>query len=66
MINFPWIRKNKLNNVERLIIEELLSRLSPKSADILRRQVSAFNKIQRIDKDREIDFYCIKMGDLIP
>jgi hypothetical protein len=62
---FSWIlgnRSSRLNPIEAQIIEALASALNGKAGDLLRSQVALINKVQRLDQDREVDFYHIEKG----
>jgi hypothetical protein len=54
--------RSKLNFVETQVIEAVAFAVPADAAAILRNQVSLINKVQRLDRDREIDFYHIVKG----
>ncbi|NBD38049.1 MAG: hypothetical protein GVY10_05725 [Verrucomicrobia bacterium] len=37
--------------------------MSPEASGLLRSQVALINKVQRIDRDREVDFYHVEKGE---
>jgi hypothetical protein len=51
-----------LTEFEIRLIEIIASELSEKAAEILRFQVKIINKVQRLNQDQEIDFYCLEKG----
>jgi len=59
-----WILPNrsKLNPIETRVIDAIAAALPEDSAALLRTQVSLINKVQRIDQDREVDFYHMEKG----
>ncbi len=61
---FSWIFQNraKLNPIETRILEVIATALPEDSATLLRNQVALINKVQRIDCDREVDFYHMERG----
>lgn len=61
-----WLLGNKsqLTPVEAQIIEAVAAALPGKAGDLLRSQVALINKVQRLDGDREVDFYHIDKGKL--
>lgn len=61
---FSGILKNRsqLNAIEKQIIEAIAFALPEDAASILRAQLSLINKVQRLDQDREVDFYHIEKG----
>jgi hypothetical protein len=61
---FSWIFKSrsKLKPIETRIIEAVADALPKNVASLLRMQVSLFNKVQRIDQGREVDFYRMENG----
>jgi len=52
----------KLNHIEARIVEAIAAALPNNAAALLRSQVSLINKVQRIDRDREVDFYHMERG----
>lgn len=55
-------RSSQLNPIEAQIIEAVASALNGKAGDLLRSQMALINKVQRLDRDREVDFYHIEKG----
>lgn len=54
--------RSRLNPIEARIIETTASALGGRAGDLLRSQVALINKVQRLDQDREVDFYHIEKG----
>jgi hypothetical protein len=54
--------RSKLSFIETQIVEAVALALPADAAAILRNQVSLINKVQRLDRDREVDFYHIENG----
>lgn len=54
--------KSRLNRIESQIIEAVAAALHGKAGDLLRSQVALINKVQRLDGDREVDFYHMEKG----
>ena len=54
--------RSGLNFIEKQVVEAVALALSEKPAALLRTQVSLINKVQRLDQDREVDFYRIENG----
>jgi hypothetical protein len=61
---FSWLFSNRasLNAIETRIIDAVAAALPKDAASVLRSQVSLVNKVQRIDQDREVDFYHMEKG----
>lgn len=64
---FDWIFKSgsQLHPIEAQTIEAVAIALPENAAALLRQQVSLINKVQRLDHDREVDFYRVEKGRLI-
>jgi hypothetical protein len=62
MLSRIFQNRSKPNPIETRVIEAIAAALPPDSAALLRTQVSLINKVQRIDRDREVDFYHIEEG----
>jgi hypothetical protein len=62
MLSWIFQSRPKLNPIEMRVIEAVAAALPQESAALLRIQVSLINKVQRIDQDREVDFYHIENG----
>ncbi|MGB7159654.1 MAG: hypothetical protein WBD40_16425 [Tepidisphaeraceae bacterium] len=59
---FEWLRSNRLNRLEALLLDSLIGKLPREAADLLRLQISDINKIQRIVRGTEVDFFAMKRG----
>jgi hypothetical protein len=61
---FCWFFKNRarLNLIETRVVEAIAAALPEDSAALLRAQVLLINKVQRIDRDREVDLYHMEKG----
>ena len=61
---FKLIGKNSFYPLESGAIEAVIQHLNEDAAEILKRQVAAINKIQRLIGDKEVDFYHKRNGKL--
>lgn len=59
-----WLFRSRSqpNFLEKQVLEAVALALPEKAAAILRAQMSLINKVQRLDHDREVDFYHIENG----
>jgi hypothetical protein len=57
---FSW--KKKMRTIEMRILEEVCQRLSKDAGEILKNQIALINKVQRLDKSREVNLYHLKNG----
>ena len=62
MLSWIFQNRSKLNPIETRVVEVIAAALPEDSAALLRSQVSLINKVQRIDQDREVDFYHMEKG----
>ena len=62
MLAWNFTSRSKLNSIETAVIEAVAAALPNDAAALLRTQVSLVNKVQRIDRDREVDFYHMEKG----
>lgn len=54
--------RSRLNAIEKQIVDTIALALPENAGAILRAQISFVNKVQRLDQDREVDFYHIEKG----
>ena len=61
---FQWItgRGQELLPLEQLLLQKVETALSKPAAEILVMQITLINKVQRLDKSREVDFYRMEKG----
>lgn len=52
----------RLSDIERAVLETVRAALDPSLVDLWDRQIQAINKIQRLPKGVEVDFYRMKDG----
>src|SRR6266853_483541 len=64
MLSFMFRNRRRLNLIETQIIETIAAALPENASALLRRQIALINKVQRIDQDREVDFYRVEDGKL--
>jgi hypothetical protein len=62
MLSWLFGKKSRLNAVESCVIDELINALPSEAGKILRSQTKLINKVQRLDQDREVDFYHMVNG----
>ena len=62
MLSRIFKKSSQLNAIEKEIVDAIACALPPDAGGILRNQVALINKVQRLDHDREVDFYHIHKG----
>lgn len=56
--------RSRLNEIEMLVVKAVGSCLSSEGCDLLMRQVSAVNMVQRMWASKEVNLYCLRHGKL--